>query len=49
MEANDDIHLIQRVILTELVPSITKPRVMLWRVYAESQQLRTAIEDGHRR
>ena len=48
MEANDDIHVVQRVIPTELVPSITKPRVMLWRVYAESQQLRTVVEDGHR-
>ena len=48
MEANDDIHLVQRVILIELVPSITKSRVMLWRVYAESQQLRTVIEERHR-
>ena len=48
MEANDDIHVVQRVILIELVPSITKPRVMLWRVYVESQQLRTVVEDGHR-
>ena len=47
MEANDDIHAIQGVILTELVLSTTKPRVMLWRVYVESQQLRTVIEDGH--
>ena len=48
MEANDDIHLVQRVILIELVPSITKPRVMLWRVYAESQQLRTVIKERYR-
>lgn len=34
MEANDDIRIIQGTILTKLIPSIIKPRIMLRRIYA---------------